>query len=86
MNGPIQWREALKSHYPTIDDFDDAPTVRIMIRMATEWLETYQRDLDTITKESERQYWIALFKEDHDGHTAVKAELEGWLERRGLTL
>lgn len=85
-NSVIDWRKGLDAHYPTIHDFPDAQTVRIMLRNIDEWIKSDDGVVADLQEHPETlKDWVAGNAEERDQLLAIKVELEDWLAKRQLT-
>ena len=85
------WRAGVDAHYGSMDKFPDAPTIRNVRKMMAREADTMRAVLRVSARARAR-----MRREGSDGlefmdsdlrefETAI-ADLDGWLEQKGLTL
>ncbi|MBA8881660.1 hypothetical protein [Phyllobacterium myrsinacearum] len=81
----LNWRQGFRDRGMELYEFNDATTVRTMLRFGREWI----RDDDAVVAllcgfPDDQAEWIADTKPTRDKLITVIEELEGWLECKGL--
>ena len=83
--GHREWRQKVILHYGYIEEFPDAPTVRIMLGFLREKIAEELQFRDTLKDHpEERADWIERSNPELFDALDFVAELEGWLNDRGL--
>ena len=88
-NSVIKWRRSIDGYYKRgLEQFSDAQTVRIMLRMADDWISKDEEMVESIRDSADPQDvmdWIETFGEERVAMKEIRAELDRWLQSRGLT-
>jgi hypothetical protein len=80
------WRDVVTGHYGSIDAFEDARTIRIMLGGLTREGDELARIRSTMTTDEQRAEWDSAMWEEEADIRKYRAELVAWLEKRGLEL
>jgi hypothetical protein len=85
LNGHKEWRNKVIDHYGSIDAFEDARTIRTMLRFLHEKSFEDERIASEATPAGLKM-WREAFAEERAEIVTYKKELEDWLTKRGLAL
>lgn len=86
MNSYAKWRKIIDDRYGSLDKFDDARTVRTMLRGRLLQIEIDAAIRATLKNDEQRAIWDAALGEDDKVNKAAVEELSAWLSAKGLTL
>ncbi|QSY98547.1 hypothetical protein J2J97_32090 (plasmid) [Rhizobium bangladeshense] len=83
-NAYREWMKIITGHYGSLDAFEDAPTIRNVLRMVTDEQDELVRIRAMLTNDEQRKEWDSVMWEDVADITSYRKDLMAWLEKRGL--
>jgi hypothetical protein len=86
VNSYLNWRAVIDSTYGSLDNFEDATTIRNIHKQLSGLVKEYNRIYDEITDPENRKIFDAVFTIPVLTATNGIADMNDWLAKRNLTI